>query len=128
VLKKLIVCVVTFVSVAFNINAQEALVLDINIGDELWIDGQIAFFNGWPPHIRILTSNNEIIGIDERNLPVIIIQNLFEKSISGRFKLKLISFHDVPYYVNRLMIFSILEYNAIGIGAKDGLGSVIFKD
>jgi hypothetical protein len=113
-MKKVIIIIILF-NTGFNVYSQDPLplVLDLNIGDEIWIDGEVIFFNGWPPNHRMLVSDNKIIGIDEKNLPPIITDNLFKRSITGKFRLKLIGLYGIPYYENPLMTFTILGYEKI---------------
>jgi hypothetical protein len=81
----------------------------MNIGDEIWLDGNITIFNGWPPGIRMTIFDN-IIGIDEEEaVPEIITRNIGKYFIRGTLKLKLTRLTYIPYYENKLMVFKIIE-------------------
>jgi hypothetical protein len=100
---------------------EKPLVLQMNIGDEIWLDGNIIIFNGWPPNIRMIISDNYIIGIDEDDIPKIITENILNFFIKGTFKLKFIRLTGIPYYENKLMIFKIMEYKNIDLIEKKKL-------
>jgi hypothetical protein len=90
----------------------------MNIGDEIWLAGNIMIFNGWPPNIRMITTDNYIIGIDEDNIPKIITENILNFFIRGTLKLKLTYLTDIPYYENELMVFKIIEYKNMDLIEK----------
>jgi hypothetical protein len=69
--------------------------MDINSGDEIWLDGQIILFNGWPPNIRMIVMENYIIGIAEDDVSSDLKKHLPDISPKGRFKLKLVYKTDV---------------------------------
>ncbi|MHB9295261.1 hypothetical protein PilKf_01003 [Pillotina sp. SPG140] len=119
-MKKIIIFTAIFMNSIFEIYSQEQplVLLNINIDDEIWLDGEIILFNGWPPHVRMLVLENYIIGIDESNLPKIIVENIMTKSIKGKFKLKFIDRYNIPYYETQLLIFIITEYKNIELILK----------
>jgi hypothetical protein len=85
----------------------------MNINDEIWLDGVIVIFNGFPPNVIMRLSDNYIIGIKDEDIPEIIDENLFKNRIKGTFKLKLTNLVSLPYYENKLMVFKIIDYKNI---------------
>ena len=114
-MKKSIICIIIFFIAISKIYSQEEepSVLQMNIGDEIWLDGNIIIFNGWSPNIRMTISDNYIIGIDEDEIPKIVTENILYFFIKGTFKLKYVHLTDIPYYENKLMIFRIIGYKDI---------------
>ena len=110
--------ILVFLLTCFTFNAysqeyEDALVMDINVGDEIWLAGTIILFNGWPPYIRLKVPNNRFVGIDEDSVPKEISDNFFKKIIRGNFKLKLTWLTSLPYYEHELMVFAITDYKDI---------------
>ena len=106
----------TFLLTGFTFNAysqEDALVMDINVGDEIWLTGQLVIHEGWPPNLWLKVPNNRFVGIDEDSLPAEIIDNLFKKIIRGNFRLKRIMLTSYPYYEHELMVFAITDYKDI---------------
>lgn len=111
-MNKFIVLVYLTFGIFVSVYSQELSLIDLNIGDEIYVNGEIVFFNGWSPHVR-MKIDEYIIGIDENKMPSFILENLFLHRIKGLFKLKLISYNNLPYYKEKLMIFEIIEYENI---------------
>ena len=95
--------------------SQSPLILDINLEDEIWLQGQIKIFNGWPPNLRMIIMNDYVIGIDEDNIPGELKDYLKYGLPKGRFKLKLIRKTNIPYYETELLVFRIMEYRNIEV-------------
>jgi hypothetical protein len=98
ILKKYLILLFFLICYNIRIFSQTPLALDMNISDEIWLEGEIVIFNGWPPNIRMIVMENHVIGIDENDF----LKN-FEKYLSfglpkGNFKLKLIYKASIPYY------------------------------
>jgi hypothetical protein len=98
--------------------SQTPLILDINLEDEIWLEGQIVIFNGWPPNLRMIIMNDYIIGIDENNIPRGLENHLTYGLPKGTFKLKLIRKTNIPYYETELLVFRIIEYKNIEVYRK----------
>jgi hypothetical protein len=81
----------------------------LNAGDEIWLDGEVQLYNGWPPNLRMITSDNNIIGIDEEDIPDILADNIFNYSIKGTFKLEFLFTDDAPYYDEPLPVFKVID-------------------
>ena len=98
-------------TVAFS---QSPLILDNNFDNEIWLEGEIVIFNGYPPNLRMIVMDNNIIGIDENNVPdelEIYLNNGL--SLRGMFKLKFVRKINIQYYETELLLFRIIEYKNI---------------
>ena len=95
--------------------SQLPLILDINLEDEIWLEGQIVIFNGWSPNLRMIIESKYIIGIDEENIPGELGNHLNYGLPKGTFKLKLIRKTNIPYYETELLVFRIIEYKDVEI-------------
>ena len=105
-----------FTNVFISYSDPIPLKVDIKINDEIWLYGQIIFFNGWPPNIRMIVSGDKIIGIDEDSIPGELKAILWKWILfKGTFKLRLKALYDIPYYDDPLFVFKIIEYNNIEI-------------
>jgi hypothetical protein len=94
---------------------QTPLILNIDIGNKIWLYGQVVIFNGWPPNIRMVVRENYIIGIDENTFPHDLKKHLPFGLPKGKFKLKLVRKTRLPYYEAELLVFKIVEYGNIEI-------------
>jgi hypothetical protein len=110
----LIICF--FINICISFSDPTPLKADIKINDEIWLYGQIIFFNGWPPNIRMIVNGDKIIGIDEDSIPGELKEILWKWVLfKGAFKLKLINLYDIPYYDEPLLVFEIIQYTNIEI-------------
>jgi len=98
-----------------GIFSQSPLVLNIDIEEEIYLEGQIVIFNGWQPNLRMIIMDDYIIGIDENFIPEELVTILQYGLPKGFFKLKLVDKIDVQYYQTKLLIFRIIEYDVIEI-------------
>jgi hypothetical protein len=116
-MKKAIIFVICFFINVFILYSDPIpLKTDIKINDEIWLDGEVIFFNGWPPFIRMIVNDNKIIGIDENSIPGELMEFLKKWILfKGSFKLKLKDVYDLPYYDDPLLVFEIIKYNNIEI-------------
>ena len=114
-LRNFIISLVLLLSNNIETFSQSPLILDINLEDEIWLEGQIIIFNGWPPNLRMIVKNDYIIGIDENNIPGEL-ENLLKHGLpKGTFKLKLVYKTNLPYYETELLVFRIIEYKDMEI-------------
>ena len=118
--KKVVFCICFLVNVFILFSYEEIiiepLIIDINIDDEIWLNGEMIAFNGWSPNIRMIVFDNKIIGIDENS----ILEELLKYfgigiRIKGLYKLKLKRVTNLPYYNDPLLVFEIMDYNNIEI-------------
>jgi hypothetical protein len=115
-MKKLIFFIILLMINVFIIFPEEnPLLIDININDEIWLNGQIVIFNGWHPNIRMVVYDNKIIGIKDENIPEIIFENMLYNTIKGLFRLRFLHTSNIPYYDIPLLVFEIIEYKNIEI-------------
>jgi hypothetical protein len=117
-MKKGIICTIILFTCVKIYSQEVPLILNMNIGEEIWLDGNIIIFNGLPPNIRMTIFDNNIIGIDEEDVPEVITRNIGKYFIRGTFKLKLTHLTDIPYYENKLMVFKIIDYKDINLIEK----------
>jgi hypothetical protein len=95
--------------------SQTPLAIEISDGDEIWLNGKMVIFNGWPPNIRMIIMEDFIIGIDEDSIPEEVETYLPYGLPNGSFKLKLTRRTNIPYYEIQLLIFTIIDYKDIEI-------------
>jgi hypothetical protein len=103
------------------VNTTDQIPLSFNFtnNEELWINGSLIIFNGWPPNIRIIFEEY-IIGIGYNKESYYIPSELNQlirggTYIDGLYKIKYIGDTRLPYYETKLLLFSIVEYKNIKI-------------
>jgi hypothetical protein len=114
-MRKIIFLLLLLISYNIKVFSQTPLILDIDIGNEIWLEGQIVIFNGWPPNIRMIVMENYIIGIEEKDIPKELKEYLPYDPPKGKFKLKFIRKTRLPYYEAELLVFKIIEYKDMRI-------------
>ena len=113
-MRKIIFLLVLFISYSTKIFSQTPLTLLDNLDNEIWLEGQLVLFNGWPPNVRMIVMDNYIIGIDEKCIPEELEKYLSSGlSPKGKFKLKLLYKMNLPYYEKELLVFKIIEYTEL---------------
>jgi len=92
----------------------EPLKMEINVNDEIWLNGEMLVFNGWPPNVRMIVDDNKIIGIDDNSIPDELVENIWNIT-KGAYNLKFIYVTDMPYYDDPILVFKIIEFNNIEV-------------
>ena len=97
-----------------NMEEPHPLSLNLNVGDTVTLRGYFCNFNGWPPNIRFVTDQNEIIGIGmEEWYDDPLVQNILDNQEEAEvvFQTKSIFKYqgnvDIQYYDRPLMCFSV---------------------
>lgn len=97
-----------------NMEEPHPLSLNLNVGDTVTLRGYFCNFNGWPPNIRFVTDQNEIIGIGmEEWYDDPLVQNILDNQANAEiiFQTKSIFKYqgnvDIQYYDRPLMCFSV---------------------
>jgi hypothetical protein len=101
----------------------EPLIIDIKINDEIWFNGAMSVYNGWPPNVRMIVNDNKLIGIKEELIPKELYENVRPgMTIEGSYKLKYLYETGLPYYDDPLLVFEIIEYKNIEIIGENNVG------
>lgn len=95
-------------------NEPQPFFANLNVGDTVTLRGYFCNFNGWPPNIRFVTDQNEIIGIGmEEWYDDPLVQNILDNQEEAEvvFQTKSIFKYqgnvDIQYYDRPLMCFSV---------------------
>ncbi|MBO7638936.1 MAG: hypothetical protein J6S91_08170 [Treponema sp.] len=87
---------------------------NLNVGDTVTLQGYFCNFNGWPPNIRFVTDQNEIIGIGmEEWYDDPLVNNILDNQANAEiiFQTKSLFKYqgnvDIQYYDRPLMCFSV---------------------
>ncbi|MBR6153658.1 MAG: hypothetical protein IKQ43_04400 [Treponema sp.] len=95
-------------------NEPQPFFANLNVGDTINLRGYFVVFNGYPPNVRFVTDQNEIIGIGmEEWYDDPLVQNILDNQVNAEiiFQTKSIFKYegsvDIQYYDKPLMCFSV---------------------